>query len=286
MRGDDTIRSPIYFSAKDKIPSQDNNETARNHLNGIVDAREGWDTYSFAGVNIPRVSQLLDTCIGKPWLRNYAAGLGKRYYSENKKTLYIGTLVHEMIEEFLLDGTIKEFQFQSYDVKTRTERAFNNFLNWYNDKIKLGFEITPLQIEKVTTNPWFGGTIDCKMQMKYKGIVRTYIMDFKTSKSLSFDYLLQAYAYYWSENWNMKYLDQYQNSIPLDGIGIIRVDKQKEEYEDLILDFNDPNNLLFLGDLDTALGSIVNWFYHQQNMNYNLKNMRDHRKEGFVNGTI
>lgn len=264
------------------IPTQDDNETARQ-LNGIIEKRKKWDTYTFAGVAVPRVSELLKECIGKEYLMKWAANLGKSYYKESSQTLYIGTLVHEMIEHFLLFGTHKEIDFFSYNVRIKTEKAFKNFLNWYNDRIKQGFKIIPMNIEKPTTNPWFGGTIDCIMQFEYNGIVRNYVMDFKTSKKITMDYILQTYAYYWSENWNATYIEYNTNPI-LDGIGIIRIDKEKDTYEDLILDFNNPDNLMFLSDIDTALGSIINWFYHIQNMNANLKAMRKKREGGYVNG--
>lgn len=226
---------------------------------------------------------MIKECIGREYLLRWAANLGNQYQRESTHTLYIGTLAHEMIEYFLMFGAYKKIEFRSYRVKEKTERAFQNFLNWYNGRIEEGFKISVLNIEKRTTNPWFGGTMDCVMKLDYEGVSKTFIVDFKTSKKISMEYLLQTYAYYWSENWNAKF--NGDTTVPkLDGIGIIRIDKEKDVYEDLFLDLQCPENYRFLVDIDRSLGSIINWFYHSQVMNYDLTEIKKVRKDGFVNG--
>lgn len=277
------IRNAIYFNNYDsEVPNQDNNNDVL-YLNGIDDKK--WKTYLFNDRPVPRVSDLLKECIGRDYLLRWAANLGENYKRESVHTLYIGTLVHEMIEHFLFFGKYKDVDFRSYNVKVKTEKAFRNFLNWYNDKINKGFKISIVSIEKPTMNPWFGGTIDCIMRLEYNGVSRTFITDFKTSKKISIDYLIQTYAYYWSEKWNRDFNND-KTVKELDGIGIIRIDKEKDVYEDLFLDFNNPDNSDFLFDIDRTLGSIVNWYYHMQNINSDLCKMRKKgvREEGFVNG--
>lgn len=276
------IREAVYFNDyNNKEPNQDNN----SRILYLNEANNKWKTYTFNGKQVPRVSDLLKECIGKDYLLRWAANLGENYKRESAHTLYIGTLVHEMIEYFLFFGGYKEIDFRSYNVKVKTEKAYSNFLSWYNDKIEKGFKISPISIEKQTTNPWFGGTIDCIMRLEYNGISRNYIVDFKTSKKISIEYILQTYAYYWSENWNYNFNGDI-SVCKLDGLGIIRIDKEKDTYEDLFLDFNNPENYYFLSDIDYALGSIINWYYHMQIINNDLSNMKRKgvRQEGFVNG--
>lgn len=275
-------KKTIYFEDINDKPNQNNNDD----ILSLDINRSKWKIYTFNGKSVPRVSEILSECIGKDYLLRWAANLGKNYNTESSQTLYIGTLVHEMIENFLYSNPPKVVDFRNYKVKLKTERAYNNFLNWYNDKIKEGFRITPINIEKQTTNPWYGGTIDCIMRLEYNGISRVYIVDFKTSKRISIEYILQTYAYYWSEAWNYNYNNEDNSHRILDGIAIIRIDKEKNLYEDLFLDFNNPKNYRFLNDIDNALGSIVNWYYNAQNMNGVLGRMKNKEilKEGFVNG--
>lgn len=240
-------------------------------------------TYYYNGRGVPRVTDILKDCIGTDYLMRWAANLGKdKYQKESTHTLYIGTLVHEMIEHFLVFGEYKKVDFRSYDVKMKTEKAFGNFLKWYNDMINQGFKINAINIEKQTINPWFGGTIDAVMELTLNGISKTFIVDFKTSKKNSINYLIQTYAYYWSENWKRSTGD---NSIKdLSGLAIIRIDKEKDIYEDLFLDFNNPNNYKFLEDIHYAFINIINWYYYKQNLNSDLKVMKQLREEGFING--
>ena len=242
-----------------------------------------YKTYFYNEKGVPRVSDILKDCIGSDYLMRWAANLGKeRYQRESNATLYIGTIVHEMIEHFLIFGDYKKVDFRSYDVKLKVEKAFSNFLKWYNDMINQGFKINVINIEKQTVNPWFGGTIDCVMELSSNNIYKTFIVDFKTSKKNYINYLIQTYAYYWSENWKKSTGD---NSIKdLNGIGIIRIDKQRDVYEDLFLDFKNPSNFKFLEDIHLAFVDIINWYYYKQNLKSDLDTMNQLRKEGFING--
>lgn len=267
------IKNPLTFGDMDVTmqPTQDNLFDALV-LEGIVNKREKWSTYKFGDMNVPRVSEILKECIGKDYLMKWALRLGKEAYDrESIDTLMTGTLVHEMIEHFLLYGVKKEVQFRSYKMKMKTEKAYLNFLSWYRDMINKGYVIEPVAIEKEIVCPWFGGTIDCIMRIYHKefGIDKIFIVDFKTSKQLSIDYLLQTFAYLWAIKWNKEYIDPTLPSI--DGIGIIRIDKENNRYEDLFLDYEIPEQSSILTDIDYALGAMINWYYHIINLNYDLR---------------
>lgn len=267
------IKNPLTF--EDMVvnlqPEQDDLFDALV-LEGIINKREKWSTYKFGDMNVPRVSEILKECIGKDYLMKWALRLGKEAYDrESIDTLMTGTLVHEMIEHFLLYGVKKDVQFRSYKMKMKTEKAYLNFLSWYRDKINQGYTIEPVAIEKEIVCPWFGGTIDCIMRLYHKerGIDKIYIVDFKTSKQFSIDYLLQTFAYLWAIRWNKIYTD---STLPeIDGIGVIRIDKENNKYEDLFLDYEVPEQASILTDIEHGLASMINWFYHITNLNYDLR---------------
>lgn len=267
------MKNPITFENMDIDikPKQDDLFDALV-LEGIVDKREKWSTYKFGDMNVPRVSEILKDCIGKDYLMKWALNLGKDAYNrESTDTLITGTIVHEMIEHFLFYGVKKEVNYKSYRMRMRTEKAYLNFLSWYRNMINNGYEITLLYIEKETVCPWYGGTIDCGINIKHEkyNIDRNYIVDFKTSKQISIDYFLQTYAYLWSEHFNKHYFDP---SIPeIHGIGIIRIDKEQNRYEDIFLDYNDTEKSRILDDINVAFSSMLNWYYHIINLNYDLR---------------
>lgn len=64
--------------------------------------------YTYNGtIHVPRVSIILKECISKEYLINWAARIGKQQYAiERNKATTIGTRVHEMIENYLLNSLI------------------------------------------------------------------------------------------------------------------------------------------------------------------------------------
>ena len=255
-------------------PSLCESDKEIDKLNGIEEARDQWSVYTYNGVSVPRMTEILKECIGKEYLISYALRC-KNYYEESNKTLYIGTVVHEMIDEFLLHGTA-EFDNNIYtneDVFKKIYKAYNNFVRWYNDRIAEGYKIEVLEIEKSIVTPWFGGTIDCIMKITdQQGISKTYIIDFKTSSKIAIDYLVQTYGYMWGVNWYVRNIDP--SAYPqIDGIGIIRVDKKYKSYNDIFLSLNgDINNFMNMANINDAFVHCLNWFYYQKNLEWILKN--------------
>ena len=261
--------NPLKFVKETEWNYSSNNELISHFA--VESKIDKWDTYQFQGRNIPRVSDILKKCLGKDYLINWAARLGiDEYKRESARTLYIGSIVHEVIEEFLLTGNINiPFDISNNVIRNKIKRSVNNFVNWYQSMIEKGYIIKVLAIEKQITNPWYGGTIDCIMMITNiaTGISKVYIVDFKTSKTISIDYLLQTYSYLWSIKWNKMYID---STLPdIDGIGIIRIDKESDRYQDLFLDYENDTNIL--KDIDFSFTSMINWYYQTIIMEYNLK---------------
>ena len=271
---------PIFFvddiDSKDMFNIRDNNDII--FMDGIESKRKSFTKYMFYDISVPRVNEILTAVIGKEFLIQWALKLGlEEYTKERKEILMIGSLVHEYIEDFLLKTNKKKTYIYSRRIYGDTMTAFNNFKSWYMDKQRNGFIMTTLYTEVVTTNPWFGGTIDNITNFKHElfNLDKNFIIDYKTSKSISIEYLLQTYAYLWSWNWNRIYINP---ELPhIDGIMIVRIDKNKENhYEDLVVELNNP----IINDLDYGLGAMINWYYSTINLNDRLKYMRKEKCNG------
>lgn len=241
-------------------------------LSGIDSYRDKWVTYSHNNISIPRMSEILKDCIGKDYLIPYALKC-KNYYYESNQVLYIGTITHTMIEEFLLYGkVVSNIEFGNETVMMQSTKAYNNFIRWYEDKKHEGYKIQPLLIEEKVTCPWYGGCIDCIMEItRPDGRVGVYIVDFKTSNKIAFDYLIQTYGYWWCVEW-LKRNGRSKKLPNIDGIGIIRVDKKRKAYDDIF--FTRGEDDLYLTNIHNGFVSCLNWFYYQKNLEWTTKEKR------------
>lgn len=243
-------------------------------LEYIENIREKFKKYEFQGIPVPRVNEIIQATIGKEFLMNWAARLGEEgYKKERAKALTAGTFIHEMIENFLLHGEKYACgKIYSPEIKKEVYCSFNNFLDWYNEKLKQGYIINVIYLEYPITNPWFGGTIDLVLNIKhcFYNLDENIIMDFKSSKSLSYEYILQTYAYLWSFNWNRTYID---NSLPyISGIGLLRIDKTKRVYNEFYA--TEKSDPLFLKELELAVNSMIQWFYNSSNIDYSFRKLK------------
>ena len=54
----------------------------------------------------------------------------------------------------------------------------------------------------------------------------------------------------------------------VDGIGIIRIDKEKEKFEDLFLNIHIPDQKIIIDHFISGFGSLLMSYYHNINMKY------------------
>lgn len=239
-------------------------------LDGIDEKRIDWNYYSNSNLGVPRVSHILKQCRDSEFLINWAANVGRKKYDYfREKALDIGTIVHEILDKYIdskyIHPSILEFKVDYDEIepeyRDKVYNSFENFKLWenrlysYGGKIEdvLGFEI-PL------TCPWFGGTAD--IIFKINGV--WYIGDFKTSKQISAEYLLQVCAYMWIIN------NGYVKGLPkIGGVGIIRVDKNKFGVVDdyFLTDFDSTQHNYIIA-YQNCFMSYVDTFYRTINTNY------------------
>lgn len=231
---------------------------------------KNFDTYKFNGIPIPRVSNILKECISKEFLISWAARLGiQQYMIEKNKATTIGTKVHEMIENYLLTGNDLNLSCKKIvpNYIKSVNIAYNNFKLWVDNINNLGYKIEKiLAIEQEVTCPYYGGTIDCIM--KINGAI--YIIDFKTSKQISYEYIIQTCAYMWLINNGF-----FPEISHIDGVGIIRVDKEKEgKFEDLFLNEYIPYQKEIIDQYIRGFGSLLNSYYNNINMKILFSNYK------------
>ena len=164
------------------------------------------------------------------WAYNQGIKHGEMPTSERPASLYsetealdIGTLAHRMVELYLSDiNTDMAFDelMPTPEVKEAGTLAFNNFLNWWKSQ---DFEI--IQQEFPMTCPLYGGTPDAIAVNKDGKYV---ILDWKTSKGIYADYLVQcaAYAHLWNQRLSADQL--HQN---IDEVHICRFSKENTDFE-------------------------------------------------------
>ena len=230
---------------------------------------KNFDTYKFNGLPVPRVSNILKECISKEFLISWAARLGtQQYMIEKNKATTIGTRVHEMIENYLLTGNDLNLSYKIVPNYIKSVNiAYNNFKLWVDNINNLGYKIEKiLATEQEVTCPYYGGTIDCIM--KINGAI--YIIDFKTSKQISYEYIIQTCAYMWLINNGF-----FPEISHIDGVGIIRVDKEKEgKFEDLFLNEYTPYQKEIIDQYIRGFGSLLNSYYNNINMKILFSNYK------------
>ena len=239
-------------------------------LDGIEEIREEqWNHYCYEknSNGVPRVSNILAQCRSSEWLIQWAANIGRRKYDYYRsKALDIGTIVHECVDNYLIDVYSKhsvipfaiDYDEIQQEYKESVYNCFENFKLWEKRLYNLGGKIDEIiGLEVPVTCPWYGGTIDCIARIN--GAV--YIIDFKTSKQISAEYLLQVTAYMWIINNN------YAPYLPhIDGVGVIRMDKSKYGVvDDYFLNDFDPDHHNMIVNYQNCFMEYVNAFYRTIN---------------------
>jgi hypothetical protein len=145
--------------------------------------------YEENGVLYPSVTQILSV-VNKPYLVAWANKLGLQGIDSRNvavEATRVGTLTHALIQGFL---TGEEVSTQGYTdaQKTAANTAFAGFRSWHaKHDVKLMFSELPI----ISAEFGYGGTIDALLEVDGS----LALVDFKTSKAISRDYMVQLSAY-------------------------------------------------------------------------------------------
>ncbi len=233
--------------------------------------------YQYYGRYVPRVSEIIQDATG--WKTAYEFVMDVKNIQkckEIKKTaLDTGSLAHSMIEDYLLEGSKKDSTVYMKNAgymnanSAAAINAYNNFLSWMSYMKNAGFKINVLKIEEKIVCPWYGGTCDMIAEVTNPaGITKIYIFDFKTSKAITYDYFLQAMFYMKAINYNRQNIVNYE--LPnIDGIAILRLDKNKNQFDYLPLDIE--INMPLLNHLNQTCNTMINQYYYLKSAQYQFK---------------
>lgn len=172
------------------------------------------------GLDVPSVTTILKV-LDKPFLVKWANYMGfKRIRTEDvlKESSTIGTIVHDMIENYIINGTVKMSypEFVDSNIMGKSINAFNGFKMWWSemkDRVEVIF------MEESLSCMSYGGTID--LFCKIDGVPT--ILDFKTSNQFGETMFLQLLAYT-----NLLKANNYEEAKE---VAILKLSKNEIDYE-------------------------------------------------------
>ena len=144
--------------------------------------------YTYNGKLVPRVTSVLSDMLHEDYLMDWANNVGlyqhKRhsYYRDFATT--VGTTIHEAIEKYITAGEELQMNEVPEQYRKQVYNCWNAFLSWWELISHTKYQIILQEYTMVT--PYCGGTLD--LLMNINGTV--YLIDFKTSNSISFKYFL------------------------------------------------------------------------------------------------
>lgn len=229
-------------------------------LNNFSDRDLNFESdYIYNGRIIPRVTKILSRCIHNDKLMYWANNLGFKHKSYQKtlnQAANIGTQCHNNIDYFLENNSHE----LPDDIDYSAVNAYTSFRQWFDDINLLG-TVEVLMHEYTLICPYFGGTLDGL----YKINGKIYIVDYKTSNHINFNYYLQLSAY--------RYMLRTELNINVDGVIILQLSKNDISYNEYMLNFDNPNHLAFINQCENTFLSLAYSYYNLfvvENMYNNL----------------
>lgn len=199
--------------------------------------------YNRFNARVPRVTEILSKMIHSDALMMWANSLGfkRKSYTETLEIAsIIGTDAHKAIELFLKNK-----------IKSENNIPFLGFIKWYDivtNESKINVDI--LMVEEELVCDWFGGTLDALLNIGG----RIYLIDFKTSNRVRYQYFLQLSAY--------RYMLKVSRNIDIDGVIVLQLNKNIPSFSEYILNFSIPNHLNFINQCEQTFMSLVYAFYN------------------------
>jgi len=176
------------------------------------------------GTQVPGVTTVLGV-INKPQLVKWANNLGLQGIDSTKyvdETARVGTLAHEMIQEYL-GGPAVDWEGITPEQKDLAENAVLSFYEW-EKRLGMRMETEFIERQLVSEIHRYGGTVD------WYGRIgdRWWLVDLKTSKALYPEHVYQVSAYH-------RLL--LEIGCPVDGVRLLRVGRTEDEgFDDHVID--------------------------------------------------
>ena len=228
-------------------------------MNDFVGSVNDSNSYTYEGYKVPRVTAILHKCIHSDAIAQWANSLGYKHQSY-RKTLdmaaNIGTVAHNNIDEYLEDNT----HVITSSAPIESQYAYQSFIKWFND-INKNANVEVLMHEKTLVCKYFGGTLDGL----YKINGKVYLVDYKTSNYIRYNYTLQLAAY--------RYMLRELLNITIDGCIILQLSKNQVGYNEYVLDLSTTEQLKYMDECEEAFLSLVFAYYNLNRIEIGYKQL-------------
>lgn len=217
-------------------------QQALNSINFMTTSKNS-SYYNDEGVRVPRVTEVISRMLHSDSLMYWANNLGLkglRYRDVLNQAANAGTAAHHAIELFLKDK-----------VHAEDNIPFLGFEMWYNTiTIDLKIPIEVIYVEHKISSKFVGGTLDALFKIGNK----VFLIDFKTSNHVTFNYFLQLGAY--------KHMLKEKENIDIDGVIVLQLDKYEPGFNEFLLDFSVPDHYSFMEHCERTFLSILYAYYN------------------------
>ena len=206
--------------------------------------------YVYNGKFVPRVTEILSSTIHEEYLLDWSNHLGfsrKNYRETLQWYADVGTIVHSIIEDLINKG-YSDRTIKSDTMISSVNNAVMSFIEWYSIILNNNSKI--ICTEKKLICEWFGGTCDLLININGKN----YLIDFKTSKRISFKHFLQLSAY--------KYICEL-NNIKIDGVGILLLSRDRVQFSENILHMDIQDHKDYIDMCTNTFFSLVCAYYNR-----------------------
>lgn len=194
------------------------------------------------GIRVPRVTEVISRMLHSNSLMYWANRLGLKglkYREELNKAAALGTRAHSAIEKYLKEK-----------ISTDCNIPFLGFLMWFNIISEASTSpVEVIYVEHKIVHKLYGGTLDCLM--KING--RIFLIDFKTSNHVTYNYFIQLAAY--------KYALKTVENIDIDGVIVLQLNKEEPGFKEYLLDFYYIDHKVFMDTCVDAFLSILYAYY-------------------------
>jgi hypothetical protein len=158
--------------------------------------RKGY--FTKGGIKVPGTTTIIGRFKESGALIAWAYGRGKEgldLYESRDKAAELGTIVHDMVEQFIRgEDTLRPLM--ASDEDKAIDSAFGAFKEWFESN---NFEVISQEEQMVSEVHLYGGTPDA---IAKDGKGRIVLLDWKTSNAIYSDHIWQlgAYRILWNEN--------------------------------------------------------------------------------------
>lgn len=209
----------------------------------IIEDKNKNSSYYFGDKRVPRVTEIISKMIEEKSIILWANNLGFEGRDYNKVLDYyadLGTRTHNGIECFLRGEEVPD---------NTPYYPYTSFINWWTEFNRI-HKTEILFIEEPLISPYCGGTLDFLLKVDDK----IYLIDFKTSKHITYKYFLQLAAY--------RMMLRDIKNINIDCAMILQVFKDKIKYNEYIFDLTNEENLKIMEIYERAFMSLVYAYDH------------------------